>query len=308
MTKPVFSPHLLDIESLSQEMMYHLIHKAQSYLDKNTYQESTLLSSQTVAIVFYENSTRTRISFQLAAQYLGAKTVEFNNMGSSVSKGESLFDTIASLMAMDIRTLIVRHSDEGIVEQLAKQFGANAHFINAGDGARSHPTQALLDMLTIYQHKPNFDTLSVAIVGDILYSRVARSQIQALRCLGVSDIRVISPSVLLPQDIHQWPVSVTDNLTHGIKNADVIICLRMQKERMPSDVFPDVKQYHEQFGITQKQLLHAKSDLIIMHPGPMNRGIEIDSHVADGQHAVMLQQVHNGVAMRMAVLAAVNTS
>jgi aspartate carbamoyltransferase catalytic subunit len=298
-------PHLVDIKSLSRDQIISLIHMANNYLTHDGYQQLTLLDGKSVATVFYENSTRTRISFQLAARQLGAQVIDFSQLGSSVQKGESLTDTIATLIAMGIDRLVVRHSDEGTVATLANTFGNKAHFVNAGDGASAHPTQALLDMLTIWQHKSHFEPLRVAIVGDILYSRVARSQINALHCLGVSNIRVIAPSVLLPQEIETWPVTICDNLSDGLTDADVIICLRMQKERMPLDLFPDVNSYHQSFGVKASDLANAKPDAIVMHPGPMNRGIEIDNTVADSKQSVILQQVRNGVAMRMAILAAI---
>jgi len=296
--------HLIDIDTLPADTIDALLNAANAILQNPSVMDHRFINT-TVATLFYESSTRTRISFQLAAARLKMLCVDFNSQGSSVHKGESLQDTAASLIAMGANILILRHQKPHSPKLLADVVGDKAGIINAGDGANAHPTQALLDMLTIGQHKKKFTGLRVAIVGDVLYSRVARSQICALNKLGVEDIRVIAPSVLLPQDIHTWPVNVCDDMTDGLSDVDVIICLRIQKERMPSDLFPDVNAYHRQFGLDNARLKLAKPDAIVMHPGPINRGIEIDAGVADGKQSVILQQVHNGVALRMAVLAAV---
>ncbi|MCD6055978.1 MAG: aspartate carbamoyltransferase [Gammaproteobacteria bacterium] len=298
--------HLIDIESLSAETINALLAAANAILKGHAVKISQNIAENTpVATLFYENSTRTRFSFHLAASRLKMTCLDFTREGSSASKGESLQDTAATLVAMGAKILILRHPEAHSAEQLKEIVGDKASIINAGDGAHAHPTQALLDMLTIQHHKKKFNDLRVAIIGDVLYSRVARSQICALTKLGVKAIHVIAPTVLLPQDIHRWPVVLYDDIAAGLKEVDVIICLRIQKERMPSDLFPDVVAYHEQYGLTQERLLLAKPDAIVMHPGPMNRGVEIESSVADGKQSVILEQVHNGVALRMAVLSAI---
>ncbi len=296
-------PHLIDIESLSSDTITALLTQANTYLQQATTAPiNTPLTHKTVATLFYENSTRTRMSFQLAAHRLHAYCIDFNKQGSSVSKGESLIDTAASLIAMGANVLIVRHPHDKIATILAEKFTDQAAIINAGDGMYAHPTQALLDVLTIQQHKPNFKALKVAIIGDVSHSRVARSQICALSKLGVSDIRVVAPTALLPTDIQQWPVTVMADIEQGLSGVDVVICLRIQTERIATNQCPDVTTYHQQFGVSAQRLALAKPDAIVMHPGPINRGVEIDDAVADGSQSVILHQVRNSVPMRMAVL------
>lgn len=297
--------HLVDIQSLSQQTLFALLDQAEAWLQPSTpFLVDSPLVNAVIATLFYEDSTRTRISFQLATKRLQAHCLDFVKQGSSVSKGESLEDTAANLIAMGAQIIVLRHPEPHTPAKLIDAVGDRAAIVNAGDGAYAHPTQALLDLLTIQQHKPNLSPLSVAIIGDVLHSRVARSQISALHTCGVTDIRVIAPANLLPQDINTWPVTLETDIEQGVSEADVVICLRLQKERMSTEQFPDNQAYYHQFGLSPQRLALAKPDAIVMHPGPINRNVEIADAVADGKQSVILQQVHNGIVMRMAVLAA----
>jgi aspartate carbamoyltransferase catalytic subunit len=222
---------------------------------------------------------------------------------SSTSKGESLLDTIRNLEAMFVDMFVVRHAISGAAHFIAQQTAPHISVINAGDGQHAHPTQAMLDMFTIRQHKGDFSKLRVAIIGDILHSRVARSEIQALNTLGVEEVRVIAPKTLLPAKVETLGVSVCHDLKQGLQDIDVVMMLRLQKERMTSALLPGESEYFKCFGLTEDKLKIAKPDAIVMHPGPINRGVEIDSKVADGKQSVILQQVSNGIAVRMAIMA-----
>ena len=301
--------HLLQIKGLTPNLLNELLNQGEKFisLPGSPIEKSSILNNKTIVNLFFENSTRTLGSFTLAAQRLGADVFTLNLNASSIKKGESLLDTVRTIEAMNISTLIVRHRESGSVEFIAEHLQSGISVINAGDGNHAHPTQALLDMLTIRQHKPNFKTLSVAIVGDILHSRVARSEIFALKLLGVPDIRIIGPDTLVPTDnLYGFDIPVHQSMEEGLKDADVIITLRLQKERMEQAQIPDTKEYHDAFGLTAQRLKLAKPDAIVMHPGPMNRGVEIDSDVADGPQSVILQQVNCGIAARMAVLSMLN--
>ncbi|MEE8483720.1 MAG: aspartate carbamoyltransferase catalytic subunit, partial [Nitrospinota bacterium] len=257
------------------------------------------LRGKTVVNLFYEPSTRTRTSFEIAAKRLSADAVNVSVSTSSVSKGETLKDMILNIAAMKPDSLIVRHSCPGAALYAAKYSGCPV--VNAGDGAHAHPTQALLDLMTIYERKGSFKNLKVAIVGDILHSRVARSNIRALMSLN-ADITVCGPPTLIPRDIGVFPVSVTHDIKEAVKGADVVMMLRVQLERMEQGFFPSLREYSENFCLTPSIVELAKDDVMIMHPGPINRGVEISSEVADGPYSVILYQVTHGVAMRMAVL------
>ncbi|HAI96599.1 MAG TPA: aspartate carbamoyltransferase catalytic subunit, partial [Methylococcaceae bacterium] len=252
--------------------------------------------------LFFENSTRTRTTFDLAAKRLSADVINLNIATSATSKGESILDTIRNLEAMHADMFVVRHSDSGAAHFIANNVEPHVSVINAGDGSHAHPTQAMLDMFTIRQVKKDFSNLNVAIIGDILHSRVARSQIQALNTLGVKDIRVIAPRTLLPSDVGSLGAHAYGDLRQGLDNVDVIIMLRLQRERMGSALLPSEHEYFECFGLTEEKLAYAKPDVTVMHPGPINRGVEMDAAVADGAHSVILQQVTNGIAVRMAVM------
>jgi aspartate carbamoyltransferase catalytic subunit len=261
-----------------------------------------LLRGKTIINLFFENSTRTRSTFELAAKRLSADVMNFNISTSATSKGESLLDTLHNLEAMHTDMFVVRHNQSGAAEFIAQHVAPHVSVINAGDGCHAHPTQAMLDMFTIRRHKQDFANLRVAIIGDLLHSRVARSQIQALATLGVGEIRVIGPQTLLPRDSHTLGVHVYHDMTSGLKDVDVIITLRLQLERMQGALLPSAREYFRYYGLTEEKLKYAKPDAIVMHPGPINRGVEIASSVADGPQSVILEQVTHGIAIRMAVM------
>lgn len=292
--------HLLDIASLSKELVLDLLQKAQDILDNGV--QPNLLAGKTICNAFFETSTRTRSSFELAAKRLGAIVLNFDAANSATQKGETLIDTFLTLHAMNIDCFVIRHQQMWTAQTIAEKMPPGCAVINAGDGHHAHPTQALIDILTIAQHKKEFENLSVAIVGDISHSRVARSQVAALEKLGVTDIRLIAPSNFLPDDLRSRNISHHLNLNEGLADADVVITLRIQRERMHAADFPNVDEYYTRYGIKPENLSFAKPDAIVMHPGPINREIEIASSVADGKQSVILQQVRNGVALRMAVI------
>lgn len=296
--------HLLTTQGLSADCLISLMDKAQSFLDKakNGHTQFELLKNKTVVNLFFEPSTRTRTSFELAARRLGATVVNLDIQTSSTTKGESLRDTVLNLKAMGCDIFIVRHQRDGAAHFVAEQLSDSVTVINAGDGQHAHPSQALLDMLTIRQHKAAFKNLKVAIVGDIVHSRVARSQLFALKTLGVEDIRVIAPPALLPSTIYDFGVTIVDDMETGLADVDVVMMLRLQKERMEHALLPNEQDYFQRYGLTKQRLGYAKADAIVMHPGPINREVEIASQVADGPQSVILEQVSNGVAMRMALL------
>ncbi len=256
--------------------------------------------------MFFENSTRTRTTFEIAAKRLSADVINLNINTSSASKGETLLDTADNLAAMQADMFVVRHAASGapylIAQHLATTGQNHIHVINAGDGRHAHPTQGLLDMYTIRHYKQDFTQLTVAIVGDVLHSRVARSQIHALTTLGVPEVRVIAPKTLLPSGIERLGVRVFNDMKEGLRGVDVVMMLRLQNERMQSALLPSAQEYFKSYGLTMDKLALAKPDAIVMHPGPMNRGVEIESTVADGSQAVILPQVTFGIAVRMAVM------
>ena len=251
---------------------------------------------------FFENSTRTRTTFEIAAKRLSADVINLDIARSSAAKGESLLDTIANLSAMHADMFVVRHAESGAAHLIAQHCAPHVHVVNAGDGRHAHPTQGLLDMYAIRHYKRDFTQLSVAIVGDIVHSRVARSDIHALTILGVPDIRAVGPKTLVPGDLNQMGVRVCHDMAEGLKDVDVVIMLRLQNERMSGAMLPSAGEFFKNYGLTEAKLAHAKDDAIVMHPGPINRGIEIDSSVADGGRSVILPQVTFGIAVRMAVM------
>ncbi len=297
--------HFLSIDGLPKSLLTEILDVAESFVGVNDLQikKVPLLRGKTIVNLFFENSTRTRTTFELAAKRLSADVLSMSIATSSTSKGESLLDTIRNLEAMFVDMFVVRHGISGAAHFIAQQTAPHISVINAGDGQHAHPTQAMLDMFTIRQIKKDFSYLKVAIIGDILHSRVARSQIQALNTLGVAEVRVIAPKTLLPAHVESMGVNVFHNLNAGLKDIDVIIMLRLQKERMTSALLPSESEYFKCFGLTQDKLKIAKPDAIVMHPGPINRGVEIESKVADGPQSVILKQVSNGIAVRMAVMA-----
>ncbi len=293
--------HLLGLEGLPKNQIEKILNVAGDLLDqKFKLQKSKILRDMSVANLFFEPSTRTRNTFEIAAKRTSAKTINVDLANSATKKNETLMDTMHTLKAMQIDMFVIRHQQNGLPHRVAENL-EGVSIINAGDGINAHPTQALLDMLTIRQHKKSFDNLSVAIVGDIRHSRVARSDIQAMKTLGTTDIRLIAPETLHYKE--ETPgLERFNNLEQGIKGADVIISLRLQKERMIAADIPDEQTYFDSFGLTTENLKLAKPDAIVMHPGPVNRGIELSSEVADGAQSVILQQVTNGIAVRMAVM------
>lgn len=297
--------HFLGVEGLSRIQLENIIQKAMGYFDNTgRLTNTTELAGKTVMNLFFENSTRTRTTFEAAQKRLGANVLNLDIARSSTNKGETLRDTLWNLEAMSADMFVVRHFASGAAHFMATEVTPNVAIINAGDGWHAHPTQAMLDMLTIYREAPKpFDELSVAIIGDIKHSRVARSDISALQTLGVKDIRVIAPKTLLPKGISRYGVSVFENIDKGVADVDVIIGLRIQNERIGSPLLPSTSEYFKMYGITENRLKLAKSNALVMHPGPMNRGVEIASGVADGKQSVILKQVNNGIAVRMAVMA-----
>jgi aspartate carbamoyltransferase catalytic subunit len=297
--------HLLSTEGLPARILYDILDRAAGFVDvagRGEIKKVPLLHGKSVFNVFFENSTRTRTTFEIAAKRLSADVVNLNIGSSSTSKGETLLDTVDNLCAMHADMFVVRHAQSGAAHLIAKHVAPEIHVINAGDGRHAHPTQALLDMFTIRHYKKEFHNLRVAIVGDILHSRVARSQIHALTTLGVPEVRVIAPKTLLPSHVEQLGVRVFHDMKQGLRDVDVVLMLRLQNERMQGAALPSAQEYFKYYGLTQEKLALAKADAIVMHPGPMNRGIEIDSSVADGAQSVILPQVTFGIAVRMAVM------
>jgi aspartate carbamoyltransferase catalytic subunit len=296
--------HLLCIEGLSRQIIEEIFARADSFLDleNNNVKKTDLLNGKTICNLFFENSTRTRTTFEIAAKKLSADVINLNVNTSSQSKGESILDTINNLIAMHADMFVIRHNQSGAAHFIAKHISKNIKVVNAGDGYHSHPTQGLLDAFTIRHYKKDFKKLKIAIVGDIKHSRVARSEINALSILGVPEIRVIAPQTLMPYGVKDLGVIPFDNFDLGVKDVDVIMMLRLQKERMDSALIPSQEEYFKTYGLTSKRVELANPDCIIMHPGPMNRGVEIESSVADSNKAVILPQVSFGIAIRMAVM------
>ncbi|SMC18381.1 aspartate carbamoyltransferase [Andreprevotia lacus DSM 23236] len=300
--------HLLTTEGLPKRILNQILDRAAEYIaagDAGT-RKFNALAGRSVFNLFFENSTRTRTTFEIAAKRLSADVTSLNIQASSTAKGETLLDTIQNLEAMGADMFVVRHAQSGAPYLIAEHAKPGIAVVNAGDGRHAHPTQALLDMYTIRHYKGDFTQLRVAIVGDILHSRVARSDIHALSTLGCPEIRVIAPKTLLPVGIESLGVHVYHDMAAGLKDVDVVIMLRVQNERMSGAFLPSTQEFFKYYGLTPEKLAHAHPDAIVMHPGPMNRGVEIDSAVADGDRAVILPQVTFGIAVRMAVMAIVS--
>ncbi|HET9122698.1 MAG TPA: aspartate carbamoyltransferase catalytic subunit [Acidiferrobacteraceae bacterium] len=297
--------HLLSLEGLDRATLTEILDLAQSFMavGEREVKKVPLLRGKTIANLFFESSTRTRTTFEIAGKRLSADVININTSVSATSKGESLLDTVHNLEAMHTDLFVVRHSESGAAHLIARSVPEHVHVINAGDGCHAHPTQGLLDAFTIRQHKGGFEGLRIAIVGDLLHSRVARSQIQALKTLGVSDLRAVGPRTLVPLETAQAGVSIHTDLREGLEDVDVVIMLRLQRERMDSARIPSAQEYFHLYGLTEDRLECARPDVIVMHPGPINRGLEIASAVADGPRSVILAQVTNGIAVRMAVMA-----
>ncbi len=302
-TGAVILKHLLEINQLSYDNVMQLVNRAIEFKKNENHPR---YADCTLANLFYENSTRTRISFELAAQYLGMHVVNVDIPQSSEQKGEIIEDTIHTLAAMGIRLFVIRHRQNGLPQAMAGAFLQGVHIINAGDGTNAHPSQALLDIMTILEHKPALDQLKIAVIGDLLHSRVANSLQNICGLMGVKELVLIAPDIWLPPVVHYG--RVTDSLEDGLTGADVVITLRVQKERLSDEKRLDLMEYHRAYGITKSRLAYAKQDVMIMHPGPINRGVEIDSDVADGPQSFILKQVQNGVFMRMAILEALRES
>jgi aspartate carbamoyltransferase catalytic subunit len=299
--------HLLSVEGLPREVIERILDTAESFIGVTEREVKTvpLLRGKSVFNLFFEPSTRTRTTFEIAAKRLSADVINLNIGVSSQTKGESLLDTVANLSAMQADIFVVRHGSSGAPYLIARHVKPHEHVINAGDGRHAHPTQGLLDLYTLRHYKKEFTQLTVAIVGDVLHSRVARSLIHGLNILGTPEVRVIGPQTLIPPGVEALGVKVFRNMREGLKGCDAVVMLRLQNERMRGALLPSAQEFFKTYGLTAEKLEVAKPDVIVMHPGPMNRGVEIDSTVADGPHSVILPQVTFGIAVRMAVMSMV---
>jgi aspartate carbamoyltransferase catalytic subunit len=296
--------HLLSTDGLPVDILRHILDTAESFVgvSQREVKQVPLLRGKAVFNLFFEPSTRTRTTFEIAAKRLSADVINLAINISSATKGETVLDTVANLSAMQADMFVVRHAESGAPYLIARHVAEDIHVVNAGDGRHAHPTQGLLDMFTIRHYKHDFAKLKVAIVGDILHSRVARSQIHALTTLGVPELRAIGPKTLLPTHLEELGMRVYHDMAKGLKDVDVVMMLRLQNERMQGAFLPSSQEYFKFFGLTAEKLALAKPDAIVLHPGPMNRGVEIDSDVADGSQSVILRQVRFGIAVRMAVM------
>jgi aspartate carbamoyltransferase catalytic subunit len=300
--------HLLTLEGLPADVIRHILDTAEPFtsIGEREVKKVPLLRGKAVFNLFFENSTRTRTTFEIAAKRLSADVINLNIGVSSTSKGETLLDTVDNLVAMNADMFVVRHSQSGAPHLIAAHLNhhrqTHVHVVNAGDGRHAHPTQGLLDLYTIRHYKRDFTGLTVAIVGDVLHSRVARSLIHGLTTLGTPEVRVIAPRTLLPTNVETLGVRVFTDMAAGLAGCDVVVMLRLQSERMKGALLPSAGEYFKHYGLTMDKLAVAKPDVIVMHPGPMNRGVEIDSAVADGERSVILPQVTFGIAVRMAVM------
>ena len=297
--------HFLSIEGLKRPHLTEILDTAESFanVSEKAVKNVPILRGKTIINLFFEASTRTRTTFELAAKRLSADVLNINISTSATSKGESLMDMLHNFEAMHCDMFVVRHHQSGAAHFISQHVSPHISVINAGDGCHEHPTQAMLDMFTIRRHKQQFGHLKVAIVGDILHSRVARSQIHALTVLGVNEVRAVAPKTLIPKGIDSFGVHVYHDMKKAMKDVDVVIMLRLQNERMQGALLPSKGEYYQLYGLTEEKLSYAKADAIVMHPGPINRGVEIASSIADGPQSVILEQVSNGIAIRMAVMA-----
>jgi aspartate carbamoyltransferase catalytic subunit len=300
--------HLLTLEGLPADVITRILDTAVPFasISERDVKKVPLLRGKAVFNLFFENSTRTRTTFEIAAKRLSADVINLNIGVSSTSKGETLLDTIDNLVAMNADMFVVRHAQSGAPHLIASHLNRigkrDVHVVNAGDGRHAHPTQGLLDLFTIRHYKRDFRNITVAIVGDVLHSRVARSLIHGLTTLGAPEVRVIGPKTLLPTRVEAMGVRVFHDMRDGLEGCDVVVMLRLQSERMRGSLLPSAGEYFKHYGLTTEKLTAAKPDAIVMHPGPMNRGVEIDSMVADGESSVILPQVTFGIAVRMAVM------
>jgi aspartate carbamoyltransferase catalytic subunit len=296
--------HFLTLDGLDKQTLTDILDAAENFTSVNdkSIKKVPLLRGKTVANLFFENSTRTRTAFELAAKRLSADILNVDLVTSSTKKGESLLDTLRVLESLQCDMFIVRHSDSGAAHFIAEHVSPTINVVNGGDGQHSHPTQGMLDMFTIRRHKGSFENLVVVIIGDIKHSRVARSDISALITLGVAEVRVVAPHTLIPDFVEELGVKVYSNLDIALQDADVIMGLRLQKERMQTATVPSMGEFSRGYGLTDDRIKLAKPDAIVMHPGPTNRGVEISANVADGKQSVILEQVTYGIAVRMAVM------
>jgi aspartate carbamoyltransferase catalytic subunit len=300
--------HLLTLEGLPRAHVERILDTAETFVGivEREVKKVPLLRGKSIFNLFFENSTRTRTTFEIAAKRLSADVINLNIGASSTSKGETVLDTIDNLCAMQADMFVVRHAQSGAAHMIAQHLNATAqshiHVINAGDGRHQHPTQGLLDLFTIRHYKKDFTGLRVAIVGDVLHSRVARSLIHGLTTLGVPEVRIVGPKTLIPAAATNLGVQLHYDMRQGVKDCDVVVMLRLQNERMRGALLPSAGEFFKHYGLTEEKLALARPDAIVMHPGPMNRGVEIDSAVADGKHSVILPQVTFGIAVRMAVM------
>ncbi|MAS08499.1 aspartate carbamoyltransferase catalytic subunit [Salinisphaera sp.] len=297
--------HLITTEGLPAELITRILDTAESFVPEigAPAKKVPLLRGRAVFNLFFENSTRTRTTFELAAKRLSADVINMDVATSSRTKGEDDLDTLFTLQAMGADVFVIRHPDNGAAARFAANAAPGVAIINAGDGSNAHPTQALLDVFTIRRHRPDFANLSVAIVGDIAHSRVAHSTIHALKTLGATDIRLVGPAAFLPADPSALGVTATTDIAAGLADCDIVMGLRIQRERIAGDVIGDIADYHRDFGLTEANLAHARPDALIMHPGPINRGVEITPEVAYSRQSLILEQVTNGIGIRMAVMA-----
>ncbi len=302
--------HFLTIDGLSRAVLLGILDTAESFASfgQREIKKAPLLRGKTMINLFFEPSTRTRTTFEIAAKRLSADVINLNASRMSTIKGESIIDTVRTLEAMHTDLFVVRDRASGTAHLIAQHLPEHVRVINAGDGRHAHPTQAMLDMFTIRRAKGGFAGLKVAIIGDLLHSRVARSQIQALATLGAAEVRVVGPRTLIPTEIEAMSaahmrVIATSNMLDGLADIDVVIMLRLQRERMNGQLVPSAQEYFHRYGLTEQKLRHAAADAVVMHPGPINRGLEISSAVADGSRSVILEQVTNGIAVRMSILA-----
>jgi aspartate carbamoyltransferase catalytic subunit len=295
--------HLLTLDGLPRALLTEILDRAEAFAsDDDSRRKVPLAHGKTVVNLFFEPSTRTRTTFELAAKRLSADVLNIQVASSSTSKGETLLDTLKTLEAMQVDLFVIRHEASGAAHFFARHVEPNVAILNAGDGRHAHPTQGLLDMFTIRRHKPDFSQLTVAIVGDVLHSRVARSDIHALRVLGAREIRVVAPRTLIPVGIETLGARPYCDLDAGLDGVDVVMLLRLQKERMSGAFLPSPGEFHRDYGLTRARLARLKPDAIIMHPGPINRGVEIAGDLAYDGRSVILEQVRHGIAVRMAVM------
>jgi aspartate carbamoyltransferase catalytic subunit len=303
--------HLLTLDGLPADVIRRILDTAHPFVSiaEREVKKVPLLRGRSVFNLFFETSTRTRTTFEIAAKRLSADVINLNIATSSTTKGETLLDTVDNLVAMNADMFVVRHAQSGaphlIAQHLNRTGRSHVHVVNAGDGRHAHPTQGLLDLFTIRHYKRDFRQLTVAIVGDVLHSRVARSLIHGLTTMGTPEIRVVGPQTLLPTAVEAMGVHVCHDMRAGLKGCDVVVMLRLQSERMKGALLPSAGEFFKHYGLTAEKLAAAKPDAIVMHPGPLNRGVEIDSPVADGAHSVILPQVTFGIAVRMAVMSIV---